>query len=180
MKKRIISIAIILLLSLLWILPASTKVNAAEAWMQQEAQLDHVTDAAGLLTQEEVQDLELKAEALAETYGFGVYIITVEDYQDYTDGDTHDASTALYKGYSLGIGEGKDGLLLLLSMADRDLNLYTYGEYGHYAFGDAAREQMLQFYLDDFGEDEWYNGFSDYLEWAGKYLEQADAGTPLF
>lgn len=144
-----------------------------------ETQLDHVTDVAALLYDEEWQDLEGKARALEETYGFGVYIITIDDYTDYTYGDIFDAAVGIYEEYSLGVGAEQDGLLLLLSMEDRDYSLITYGDYGNYAFNDSGREAMTKYFLDDFGEDDWYEGFADYLEWTDVYLKAAEEGEPF-
>ena len=85
----------------------------------------------------------------------------------------------IYEEYSLGVGAEQDGLLLLLSMEDRDYSLITYGDYGNYAFNDSGREAMTKYFLDDFGEDDWYEGFADYLEWTDVYLKAAEEGEPF-
>jgi hypothetical protein len=85
---------------------------------------------------------------------------------------------AFYQEYSLGLGEEKNGLLLLLSMDDRDYSLVTYGDFGNYAFNDEGRPLLADFFLDDFGSDDWYTGFSDYLDWSEKYLIAAGNGEP--
>ena len=38
---------------------------------------------------------------------------------------------------------------------------------------------LTEFFLDDFSDDEWYRGFSDYIDWCGIYLSAADAGQPF-
>lgn len=143
-----------------------------------ETRLNYVTDVSGILTDEEWEQLELRAMELSEQYDFGIYIITVDDYTEYTYGDVFDAAVDIYHGYSLGRGSGRDGVLLFLSMYDRDYSLITYGDFGNYTFNDSGREAMTRYFLDDFGEDEWYDGFADYLEWSGRYLEAAKNGEP--
>lgn len=168
MKRNILSLLMLLLLSLTLVLPA----------LATEGDIPFVTDAAGILTAQEAQELEQMAESVSQRYDFGVYIITVSDHRDYAQGDVFDVIHTLYEQWDLGLGEGKDGLVLFLSMAARDYCLYTYGEYGNYAFNDEGREAMTEFFLDDFANDNWYEGFEDYLSWSADYLEQAQAGTP--
>jgi len=141
-------------------------------------ELDNVTDAAGLLQSEEWQDLESRARDLSWQHDIGVYIITVEDYTDYTDGSIYDAADLFYHDYALGLGENLDAVMLILSMESRDYLLIAYGENAQYAFNDEGRERLDDFFLDEFGNDDWYGGFSEYLTWTADYLENAANGTP--
>jgi len=140
--------------------------------------LNHITDTVGLLTEDEWQALEQQAFDLGSKYDFGVYVIVLDDYTRYAEGDIFDTGTALYHGYALGSGSDYDGLLLLLSTNTRDYTLVVNGHYGNYAFNGAGREALTAFFLDNFKEDDWYGGFSDYLTWAGNYLEAAAQENP--
>lgn len=141
-------------------------------------QLTCIADDAALLTGNQRQELELQARATSARYGVGVRIITVNNYQNYTGGSIYDAADAFYQGCTLGLGEDRDCILLLLSMARRDYLLIAYGDNAKYAFNESGREHLDDFFLDDFGENEWYSGFSEYLTWVDDYLEQAENGTP--
>lgn len=144
-----------------------------------QAQLRYVTDAAGLLTAEERSDLEGKATEISDTYQCGVYIITLGDFTEYTwKSDILQAAEEIYRQYSLGWGEQKSGVLLMLSMAERDYALIAYG-YGNTAFTDYGKDRLADVFLDDFGEDDWYGGFSDYLEKSEGMLSAARSGNPL-
>lgn len=182
MKHKFLNFVVVLLCSMIFALSVQAAeygdITISENGMEEEPQFGYVTDMAGLLSDDEWQELELQAREIAKTHNFGVYIITVDDYREYTDGDMHDACGELYQGYSLGLGEGKDGLLLLLSMDDRDYRVYTYGDFGNYAFNQAGREMLVDFFLDNLGNNDWYGAFADYLTWSADYLVQADAGTP--
>lgn len=138
----------------------------------------HVFDTAGLIKESAQDELEEAAEALQTKYDFGVYIVTVDDFRDYSTNSVFNAALNIYNANNFGVGAEKNGLLLLLSMEDRDFNLMTNGQFGNYAFNDAGREAMTEFFLDDFGDDRWFDGFEEYLTWADRYLEKAEEGNP--
>ena len=139
--------------------------------------LGYVNDAVGLLSPDEQQELETTAAQLAERYGCGVYVIIVDDYTDYTNGSTRDFAKETYINYDLGVGEDKNGILLVLSISDRDYYLLPKGDIANAAFTDYGQEQLTQEFLDDFRYDNWFAGFRDYMSTAGQYLEAAENGT---
>ena len=149
---------------------------AAASGTQQ--QLDYVTDSAGLLSADQYEALNEQARAISEQYQCGVYIVTVDDYQRYTSGDVYDCATELYNKYNLGYGDTKDGVLLLLSMADRDYTLIAHGDKGNAAFTDYGKERMADSFLRYFGRDDWKGGFSDYLSSSSQFLEMEANGEP--
>ena len=144
-----------------------------------EMAVPYVTDAAGLLTQDEVLALEAQAEQIAEDYGCAPYILVVENYRDYEDTtDIFEAGMNLYERWELGYGPEKNGLLLILSMAERDYALVTYGSVTHRAFTDYGQDALYEQFLDNFRNDDWAGGFRDYLDGCAWLLEQARNGTP--
>ena len=76
MKKRICCLLLAMMLTLVFC------VSVAAAG-QTGAQLSYVTDAAGLLSENENMQLERMAEGVSKKYGVCVYIVTVEDYRDF-------------------------------------------------------------------------------------------------
>ncbi len=174
MKKRIGLFLTVLALALC-LFPA-LPVRAAGF---EEAQLGFVTDAAGLLSGDAYSRLEQQAQDISTRYSCGVYIITVDDFTDYTNESTpYEAAKAFYRDYSLGCGLDRSGVLLLLSMAERDYALIAYG-YGNTAFTDYGKDKLSDEFLDDFGDDDWYGGFQDYLTKCDSMLEAARDGHPL-
>lgn len=139
---------------------------------------DFVIDSAGLLSAEQKQTLEQTAASIAETYDFGVYIVTVGDFASTGASSVKGAAETVFASYGMGIGTEKDGLLLLLSMADRDYWMMANGAKGLHAFNTEGREALVPYFLDNFGENDWFGGFEDYLYWAGEYLRAAESGTP--
>ena len=159
--------------------PQQTPATDPEEAPAATSRTNNISDVAGLLTESEWETLERQVRTLSEEYSFGVYAIAVEDYEDYAYGDVQDAAEALYHGYDLGVGPDRDGVLLLLSMYDRDYGLIANGDFGNYAFNEEGCEALTAFFLDDFADEDWYGGFSDYLTWCGNYLEAAENGEPF-
>ena len=66
-----------------------------------------------------------------------------------------------------------------MSMSDRKYATFFYGPKAEYAFDAYGQELMEEEFLDDFRDDDWYDGFEDYLEVCAEYLERAEAGDPV-
>ena len=141
-------------------------------------QLWNITDTVGLLTSDEDQSLEERAEEISAQYGVGVYLLILEDYSEYYD-DPYETAYQFYHGYTLGEGEDRDGVILMLSMSNRKYATFFYGPKAEYAFDAYGQELMEEEFLDDFRDDDWYDGFEDYLEVCAEYLARAEAGDPV-
>ena len=169
MKKKITAVVTAVLLIVLSVVPG----------FAEEEKFPYVVDEAWLLTEEENQELESNAALLAEEYGLGVYIITVEDITDYVDAtDMVSAAETRYLAYELGEQEDQSGILLLLSMAERDYALFAFG-YGNEAFTDYGKDYLSGKFLADFGEDDWFDGFVEYQRVCGEMVASAQNGEPV-
>lgn len=146
-----------------------------------ESQLGYVIDTVPLLDDGEWNRLEDMAEMVSTRYDCGVYMVTVDDYEDYGSGDVFDVATQIYHNddNGFGVGTGRNGIMLLLSMDDRDWAMFVYGENAEYAFNSYGQEQLEEVFLDNFAGNDWYGGFSDYIEACGEYLAKAEAGKPV-
>ena len=140
------------------------------------AQLGYVTDEAGLLTERQTPELAQRAAALAPRSGVGVYILPVDDYADYGFSDVETASYSLYHDNTLGVGDGRDGILLLLSMTNRKYATFVYGDKAEPIFSSAALQRLEDDFLDDFRDDDWYDGFSDYIDGCADLLAPGSGG----
>ena len=169
MKKFLSSVLAVLLLIVCLSIPAFA-----------DAQLSYVTDDAGILYDSDISALEERAAAVSEQYGCGVYIVTVEDFTDYSDAYyVDDFGEELFSSYDLGLGDGNCGILLILSMAERDYGLVAHGDFANTAFTDYGKYIMQDEFLDNFREDDWYGGFADYIAACGRYLEANANGAPI-
>ena len=135
MKKKLL---LTLLLALALLLGLSASAFA-------EARLDYVTDEAGILSEEERTQLNARAGQISEQYQCGVYVVIVNDYRSYVNGNIETFAEEVFAGYDLGYGDSRDGVMLAMSMADRDYDLYAHGDFGNYAFTDYGKGQLAPF-----------------------------------
>ncbi len=144
------------------------------------APTDHVTDEAGLFTDEQRQALEQRAAAISEEYDFGVYIVTLGDFQDYTNSSNFEKfAVRYYDDHEFGFGEDRGGTMLMLSMAERDYDLDFNSKRANTIFTEAGRDWMENRFLLHFRGDDYYSGFSEYLNTCEEYLEAARNGEPV-
>lgn len=172
MKKWIsFMLAVILVLSL------GIPVVAADEY-EDAAKMKYVVDAADLLTYDQWEELEAYAAEVSENYDCGVYVLTLDDYLNYGSGSVYEVTTQIYHNQEndFGMGDGRDGIMLLLSMEERDWAMFVYGDKAAYAFDGYGQKMLEGVFLDNFKENDWYGGFSDYLNTCKEYLEKAEAG----
>lgn len=141
--------------------------------------MQYVFDISDLLTYEEWEDLETRAADISNRQHCGVYFALVDDFTDYGDGSVYEVTYQLYHGSELGIGANRDGIIVLLSMEERDYAMFVYGEYAEYAFNSYGQKKLEETFLTDFGYDDWYGGISHYLNTCDEFLTKAEAGEPV-
>lgn len=169
--RKYITFCLALLLIFSLALPASALISAYTPY---------VMDDAGLLTSQQRQELNSRADAIAREYGIGIYMMTVADYRDYgSSWEIYDVLWEFYHNYSLGCGPDRQGVILMLSMDDRDYATFFYGADTEYAFDSYGQEELEGYFLDNFSYDDWYGGFSDYLSYGEAFLAKAAAGEPV-
>ena len=170
MKKRLFG----LLLSLLLVLSCT-----AYAFAEGDSEIDYVVDAAGILSSSEYNSLLTKAQRLSRQYSVGIYIAIVDDMGNWGYRDIEQFTQDLFEANDCGIGEDRDGIMLCLSMAERDYDLDAHGNFANYAFTDYGKEVLAGSFLDDFRRNDWYGGFNDYLDKCESMLISAAKGEPV-
>ena len=161
-------------------LTASEEFMAQAAVEQSAPATPYVIDDARLLTIEQRQELNTYAEKITETYGVGIYIMSVEDFHNYgEEPQIFDVLWNYYHDNSLGYGADRQGMILMLSIAERDFATFFYGEDTEYAFNGFGQAQLENYFLDDFGSDDWYDGFMDFLTASEDFMAKAAAGEPV-
>ncbi len=143
---------------------------------EQQAAIDNIVvsnvmDTADLLTDSQEQTLQQMADEIRDQDMMEVYILTMQDFT-IVDGSqlVEDAAMTLYTDLDLGYGENKDGVLLLLSMDDRDYSYVSFGDRANEIYSDSNKIRIENSFLNYFGDDDWYNGFYEYVRLSGKEL----------
>lgn len=135
-----------------------------------------VVDNADLLTPEQEELLTAKLEAIRSQYSFEVSVVTVPDtggqaVRDFTD-DFYD-----YNGY--GFGEERDGLMLLLSMENRDWWVSTCGK-GLKVFSVDTINSMIESISPDLSADNFDKAFSDFSMLCAGKLDKYGKVSPVW
>lgn len=159
--------------------PDGSAPEVTEAPGQSGGGMQYVYDVSGLLTYEQWQELEHRAQTISQRHHCGVYFAIVDDYTDYGDGSVYETTYQLYHNSGLGYGLGRDGIIVLLSMEERDYAMFVYGEWAEYAFDRYGAEQLENRFLSNFSDGDWYGGISNYLTACDEFLELAEAGKPV-
>lgn len=133
-----------------------------------------VVDNADLLNDSEEKALESRIKALIDKYDFDIVIVTTDTIDgktpmEYAD-DYYD-----YEGY--GAGVERDGVLLLISMADRDWWISTRG-YGITAFTDYGIDKAGEIFVSYLSNAKYSQGFEKFLNVTEDYLTAAKQGKP--
>ena len=167
MKKRIICLLAALLLLLGLSVSASAAVYA------------NVIDTAELLSESEAEALDARCSELEQTYGCGVYLVTVDDYTAYYSADSIESfAESVFLDLGLGAGQEQDGVLLVLSMAERDYDICAHGTIGNRAFTDYGKGVLAErWFLEPFSRDDWSGGFAAFLDGCEEYLRMDAEGA---
>ncbi len=138
------------------------------------ASLPFVADHAQLLTESEQADLEEQAVSLWQQCGVEAVILTVNTLNGKTPGDFAD-------DYYDTQGYGENGLLLLLSMEERDWYISTTGSVTDKLRGGDI-DRCMEGCLPCFSAGDYYEGFSLWLTDLPNYLktEEKSSGVNLW
>ena len=127
MKKRLFSLLLVLAVFACIAIPADAQTDFGS----------HVVDKADLLTDAEERTLEARLENFTDNYSIDVVIVTVET--SYGD-DNEEYAEWLYLTYGYGIGNDRDGILLLINM---DPSNRGWAIYGHGLGADAMPHNQI-------------------------------------
>ena len=174
MKKRLISLLLVLLLLAVF-LPAALAESAGTG---SDQSFPYVLDQANLLTDSQRETLEQKAAALSEQHQCALYIVTVQDYTT-LNRDVYEAAKGIFTYYNLGWGDEQDGVILLLSIGDRDYAFAGHGSRGETICGYESSWLIEDEFLDNFRKNDWYGGFADYLSACDKQLTKLEQGEDI-
>lgn len=136
---------------------------------------DRLVDDADLLTDEEESDIRARLDEVSETYQVDVVIVTTDSTygaspMEYAD-DFFD-----YNGY--GFGTSYDGVLLLISMEDRDWWISTTG-LGIRALDDSTIEYIGEWMLDDLSNGWYADAFETFIDECEYYINGEINGFPF-
>lgn len=123
-------------------------------------------DYEGLLSADGAEDINAALENLSSEYDMTVAILTVSSF----DGKSaEEYADDFYDENDLGIGDDRDGLILLVSMAERQWHISTSG-YAIYAFPDVYLDDIGESITPYLGDGDGAGAFEAFIEQCGYYL----------
>lgn len=163
MKKSILTVLFALLLCMTAAIPAFAASD-----------LPRVVDNAGLLTESEESALLSKLDEISKRQQADIVVVTADTLggktpMDYAD-DFYD-----YNGY--GYGDERDGILLLISMDERDWYISTHG-FAITAITDAGREYISEMFVNDLSMGDYAVSFTNFARLCDNFITQAKSGEP--
>lgn len=181
MKKTISKIKLLLSMALMLMILSGRLVNvdamASDTQSTQPKEVssgERLKDEAGLLSDDEAGSLLAQLDEISERQNCDVIVVTVASL----DGKTAESYADDYFDFNgYGLGQDGDGILLLLSMEDRDWAISTHG-FAITAFTDAGQSYMTDHFLSYISAGEYAQGFQKYAELCDQFLTQAKEGEP--
>lgn len=137
---------------------------------------ERLIDMADLLTYEEESELLETLNEISERQKMDIVVITSEDMDGYTD--IQEYADDLYDYCDYGYGANRDGLLLLISMEERDWYISTCG-YGITAFTDAGISYLGSAMKEDLSSGNYASAFDTYAAECDQLITQAREGHPF-
>lgn len=163
MKKRIWTVLFALILCMLSMVSAFAQDN-----------MPRVVDNANLLTDSEKNSLKSKLDEISNRQKADIVVLTV----DSLDGkEAEEYADDFYDQNDYGFGKNKDGVLLLVSMENRDWWMSTTG-YGITAITDAGREYISDKFVSYLGDGYYEKAFTTYADLCDTFFTQAKTGEP--
>lgn len=167
MKKRLFALLLVLVLCACTVIPA----------LAAEEKTPCLLDLAQLLTEEEANALEAKLVAIAEKFNVEVAIVTMPT----CEGEDHGAyAKSIYRECNYGLGENKDGILLLIDMDEENRGWYIYGKnLGADAMTDSEIDAVGEDMTPDLKDGKYAAAFDTFAERCEERIDIAINGEPF-
>ncbi|MBR4435416.1 MAG: TPM domain-containing protein [Clostridia bacterium] len=176
MKKRFAILATILTFTLVIALPAlaaqasgSAESTAVTGIIAQQSGA-YVVDNADLLTEQQENTLKSKLASISSRHNCDVVVVTVQSVGSKTPEAFADDFFD-YNGYK------PDGILLLVSMQDRDWHVSTTGK-GISAVNSAALKRIERDVVSELSDARYYNAFDKFGDLCDTFLTCQAQGKP--
>ncbi len=146
---------------LLMVLMLSVSVNASDS--------PKLVDNENLLTEKEAEKINQLLEEKSADNDVDIVIVTTDSVSQ--NGALDDADVFYDTN-----GYGNDGVLLYLSMGNRDYAISTTG-FGQTAFTSAGLEYMEDQFVSDLSKGNYYDAFEEFVTLSDDYIKQARKGN---
>ena len=116
----------------------------------------------------EISSLSDKLAAIEKQYQCDVVVVTLEDANGY---EVYDYAKAIYKRCDYGYGSDKDGIMFIVSMAERRSELIAFG-YGNTALTDYGREYILDEVVPSLSDGDYNKSFNTFADLISAFFKK--------
>ncbi len=148
------------------------------------SELPRVIDEAGLISYSTEEKLNKKIEKIIEDWEFVCVILTVDDYRNSYNSIWGVADYGIwgfaddffdYGGY--GVGENYDGIIMVVSMADRSYHFSVCG-YGQTAFTEYGFEYLDDTVVSKLSDGDYDECFETFVDEVYDFVKEAKTARP--
>ena len=161
--KRVISLFLVLILCL----SLAAQVSAA--------QLPRLVDSADLLLDGQEAELLTRLDQLSQELQVDVVVVTMESLGGYS---ADQVINAFYDEYGYGYGPNRDGVVLLLSMSERDWRILSNG-FAADAITPGDIDSIGDRIVDELSGGEYYDAFMEFASLCEYEIEGERNGFPF-
>jgi len=139
------------------------------------AQMPRLVDAADLLTDSQESELLERLDAISAELQTDVVVITLESCGGYS---ADDVINAFFDEYEYGYGGNRDGVMLLLSMAERDWRILCNG-FAADAITPSERDEIGDHIVEELSAGEYMEAFMEFTSLCVYEIEGERNGFPF-
>ncbi len=132
-------------------------------------------DKADILSESEEQSLLEKLNSVSELYGTDFIVIAVDTVGSYSAGGY---AEEFFDRFNYGIGESRNGVMLMLSMKEREYRILSNGFIGD-TLDDDAIDSIGDEIVSDLSYGNYFNAFSKFVTRSEYYVNGAINGFPF-
>lgn len=134
-----------------------------------------LTDAAGLLSESEQAVLISKLDEISEKHQVDVVVVTIDSLGEMTPGE---CAEYFYDNFDYGFGSDKSGVLLLISMEERDWYITSVG-FGITSVNEAGRKYISDNMLGYLSDGYYAKAFEEFALSCDYLISLAETGDPF-
>lgn len=134
-----------------------------------------LTDAAGLLSESEQAELISTLDQISEKHQVDVVVVTIDSLGEMTPAE---CAEYFYDNFDYGFGSDKSGVLLLISMEERDWYITSVG-FGITSVNEAGRKYISDNMLGYLSDGYYAKAFEEFAFCCDYLISLAETGDPF-
>lgn len=158
-----------LFLCMMFVCPAAPVLTAGAEGVRMR-----LVDGGDLLSESEEVELSGILDEISGRQQVDIVVVTTDSL---AGASAMEYADDFYDDNGYGFGAERDGVLLLVSIAEREWYVSTSG-YGITAFTDAGLEYMSEAFLPDLSDGKYAEAFAVFAGQCDEYITQAKSGEP--